>query len=234
MAVNDSVLVDVLNIIENPRNKEDKDDGHKMLKMLTKTFKEENPITLLSRKNGDEKVKPPVRHVESIENIRKIGLSDEVINVLIDFVFYQCHGDFVSSHAELQASNWHKANLMTAEQAVKEVERFLQWETERQKQSQSESSVKVKKEKREEPQKEEFSTYAKSYMVTLQEKYEFSLPIAKEIVRYSQNTNNDLIVYWFTDRIGEYLHKHKPQNVESAKELLTTFHEKYVVPFGRQ
>ena len=81
--------------------------------------------------------------------------------------------------------------------------------------------------------KTEFSLYELNYMRRIQVKYDLTNDVAREIILYSKRVNNGLLLYWFLDRVTEYVHRHNAKSGESAKILLDTFHEKYVVPFGK-
>jgi hypothetical protein len=43
-----------------------------------------------------------------------------------------------------------------------------------------------------------------------------------------------LLFYWFMDRLSEYLANYNPINEESTRSLIDTFHDKYVVGFGKR
>lgn len=75
--------------------------------------------------------------------------------------------------------------------------------------------------------------YEIRYMGKLKDKYNMESIISREIILYSRKVNQGLLLYWFMDRVAEYLYTYNPKNAEATKKLLETFHEKYVVPFGR-
>lgn len=79
----------------------------------------------------------------------------------------------------------------------------------------------------------DFSTYDIAYIDKIINKHEMKPEIARLIVLYSKGVNNGLTVYWFLDRVTEYINRFNPRDLERAQDLLEGFHHKYVVPFGR-
>jgi replication initiation and membrane attachment protein DnaB len=191
----------------NRQSKENKE----IVEVLYKCYSSLHPVAFMAYKNGDVQKAPTQKKINSIENIKKMGLPNGVINVLIDLIFYIFKTNYSTSYAETIAVMWKEKEIIQVEDAMKEAAEII-----------------IEREK-----KREFNRYAKFYMNTLQEKFNMPLPIAKEIVRYSKKTNNGVIVYWFLDRVAEYVNKHDPSDAKATKELLNNFHEKYVVPFGR-
>ena len=79
----------------------------------------------------------------------------------------------------------------------------------------------------------EFNLYELKYLQRIEQKYNINNAVGREIILYSKRINNGLMLYWFLDRVTEYIYRHNAKSSESAKTLLNTFHEKYVVTFGR-
>jgi hypothetical protein len=75
--------------------------------------------------------------------------------------------------------------------------------------------------------------FEESYCKKLNEKYGFNDRMAKEIISYCRLINQGLLIYWFSDRVAEYLAKHSPRDEVAARDLIKVFHTKFVVPFGK-
>lgn len=79
----------------------------------------------------------------------------------------------------------------------------------------------------------DFSMYDIAYMDKIIKKHDMRPEVARFIVLYSKGINDGLTVYWFLDRLTEYIARFNPYDLQVAKNLIEGFHHKYVVPFGR-
>jgi DnaD/phage-associated family protein len=166
---------------------------------------------------------PSKSELDIIEHIKEFKLPDEVINVLIQYVLLKTDMKLTRRYMEKIASHWARKKIKTVEQAMeiakKEHKQYLEW-----KEKKSESPKK---------QLEEFNKFDIRYMDKLWTKYGMESPISMEIIFYTKRVNHGLLIYWFTDRVAEFINTHKPVDVKNTQELLEVFHQKYVVPFGK-
>lgn len=87
------------------------------LNRLIKVFETTNPYDFLKNKNNG--VKPTSKDMQILEMILiDLELSPSVCNVLIDFILKTQNNRLVKSYVEVVASEWKRANLVTAKDAM--------------------------------------------------------------------------------------------------------------------
>lgn len=79
-----------------------------------------------------------------------------------------------------------------------------------------------------------FTPYEISYMHGAYNKYDLPSEIMREVMLYNRKINNGLILHWFLDRVTDYIVTYNAKTPAATRTLLDTFHNKYVVPFGRE
>ena len=197
------------------------------LEKLTQYFKTTAPEQFLLDISGG--VAPSKQELQIINELRtQQKLPDEVINVLMDSVLRICDMKLPKRYIEKVASHWVRKKIKTVEEAMNiakiEYEQYQTW-------MKSRSSEKPKDSQIEKPNKD--LKFELKYIDKLAEQYEMKATIAREIINYSREVNQGLMIYWFMDRVAEYLAKNNPIDEKAARDLIINFHEKYVVPFGR-
>lgn len=63
--------------------------------------------------------KPKPHNIELLVSLKKLGLNDEVINVLLHYVFLSSNHSLPNLYAMQLANHWLKNGLTTAEEAMK-------------------------------------------------------------------------------------------------------------------
>ncbi|MGO4890392.1 DnaD domain protein [Anaerobacillus sp. MEB173] len=86
------------------------------IEKILKVYKSVSPEELLMSKVPGAKV--PKEDVQLINTLRKMGLRDEVINVLLDYVLMTTNMKLPKPYVEKIAGHWTRKKLKTAEQAM--------------------------------------------------------------------------------------------------------------------
>ncbi|MBH0167163.1 DnaD domain protein [Fictibacillus sp. 7GRE50] len=206
----------------------DKEDDSKVFIEMCETLR---PADIL--REYAEIINVPVSNndLKLAKRLQESGLKDNVINVLFDFAL-RFSDRLNHKFVERIASNWLKKEVISTEQAMdflrEEHKRYLELKIRK------DQINKVKPAAAKKKHINEFNMYDLRYMEKLRETYDMEAIVSREIILYSKRINNGLLVYWFMDRLAEYLAGYNPVNEESTRTLIDTFHEKYVVGFGKR
>jgi hypothetical protein len=170
-------------------------------------------------------IEPPKQELQIIQSVRvKQKLPDGVINIILDLVLRHCDMKLSKSYVEKIASHWVRKKILTVKQAMEQAKKeHKQW-------------LSKGKEKLRDPQIEKFNKdleFELKYVAKMAEFYGLEAHITQEIIRYSREVNQGLMIYWFMDRVAEFINIQNSIDENSTKKLIKIFHEKYVVPFGR-
>lgn len=209
--------------MEEKKNKTPEERETELLEYLTVT---PTAQVLKDTLGGKEPLPADVKFAKELKQVH--GLPLPVINVLIQYVLLRTDMKLTKNYAEKIASHWKRKNIKTAKDAMvlarKEHQHYLQWKNEGQTKKKPKINI---------DNPYDLNAFDLKYFQQTKTMYRLDDDIVLSIMEYTKNLNQGLMVTWFTDRVTEYIVKHKPADKKATEALLNEFHEKYVIPFGR-
>lgn len=169
------------------------------------------------------------------EVMEESGLPEPVINILIHYVLLNSNMKLNKPYLSKIASHWSRINIKTAKEALSVAKREKEHLRKR-KQAPAPKPAVEHSFIKEEPFNDEkpFTVFEYRYMEKLFDKYKMDLDIGREIILYGRKINHGLMIYWFLDAVSDYVHRNNAKTVSGTKDLLNTFHNKYVKNFGKE
>ncbi|WP_242517694.1 DnaD domain protein [Halobacillus sp. GSS1] len=147
-------------------------------------------------------------------------LSPGVMNVLIHYVLLKTNMSLSKPFLEKIASHWKRKNVESVRQAMnlakEEHQKYMEW-TKGIKHKEGNDKV----------------TFEEKYIYSLYNRYGMKEEVSREVIEFSREINQGFMIYWFMNRVAEFLNYHNAQSRNAAQSLLRTFYQKYIDPFGR-